>query len=87
MLRVPMRNSHCWLKVRVRVSQRSKRYIDIATSSDKLGLRQLFSGKEHMSDDSDSDLEVWSEGCNKKSTRPTKEIRFSQINLRCPNRW
>ena len=29
----PMRNSHCWLKERVRVSQRSKRYIDIATSS------------------------------------------------------
>ena len=50
--------------------------------SHQLDLRWLFSGKEYM-----ADLKVWSEGCKKKSTRPTKEISFSEIKLRCPNHW
>ena len=81
-----MRNSHYWSDAEQSLLAQGAH----ARVSEKQALhRQLFSGKEHMSDGNHSDLEVWmwSEGCKKKNTRPTKELRFSQINLRCPNRW
>ena len=53
---------------RARVSEKQA----LHRHSDKLDLRRLFSGKEYMADDHDSDLEVWSEGCNKKEHKTNK---------------